>query len=87
VQVDSIKTRVETSACLWFQRLKLESHKLLSTFAINFNLRRHTKVVNGCAFDNRSSLTMSEYMDALVLTQAATSCEVRLTVGWCRLSG
>jgi len=30
---------------LWFQRLKIEYHKLLSTFAFNFNLRRYA---TGC---------------------------------------
>ena len=43
MQVASIKNRVVSCKCLWFQRLKLEYHKLLSTFAIKFNLRRYTK--------------------------------------------
>jgi len=29
--------------------LKLESHQLLSTFAFNFNLRRHTKEIGDLA--------------------------------------
>jgi len=43
VQVDSIKTRVESAP--WFQRLKIKCDKLLSNFAFNFNLRRYTKVI------------------------------------------
>jgi len=41
VHVDSIKIRVETSssARLWFQRLKLQSDELRSSFAFHFNLR------------------------------------------------
>jgi len=43
VQVDGIKPRVESAYGVCNQRLKLESHKLLLTFAFNFNLRRHIK--------------------------------------------
>ena len=35
-----IKTRVETAYGVCNQRLKLERHKLISTLAFNFNLRR-----------------------------------------------
>jgi len=41
VQVDSYRNRVEST--LWFQRLKLAYHKMLSTFAFNFNLRRYNE--------------------------------------------
>ena len=40
VQVDRITTRGE-GAYLWFRCLELEHHKLLSTFAFSFNLRRY----------------------------------------------
>jgi len=43
LQLDGIKPRVESAYGVCNQRLKLKSHKLLSTFAFNFNLRRHTK--------------------------------------------
>jgi len=41
VQVDSINTRVESAN---IQSLKLHYHKLLLTFAFNFNLRRYSWV-------------------------------------------
>jgi hypothetical protein len=41
LQVDSIKTRVESAA--WYQLLKLKYDKLLSSFAFEFNLRRYIK--------------------------------------------
>jgi len=44
VQVDSIKPRLETRTRLRCQRLKLESHKLLSRFAFKCNLRRYNMV-------------------------------------------
>jgi len=46
VQVASIKTCVESAYGLRLQRLKLGYHKLLSTFAFNFNLRHYAKVEN-----------------------------------------
>ena len=42
VQDDSFKTRVESTP--WFQRLKLEYHTMLSTFALYFNLGCYTLV-------------------------------------------
>ena len=39
MQVDGIKTRVESAA--WFQRLKLKYDDLLSSFAFKFNLRHY----------------------------------------------
>ena len=42
VQADSIKTRVECG-CGFSLRLKLEYHKSLSNFALNFNLRCYIK--------------------------------------------
>ena len=41
VLLDSIKTRVETSARLWFSVLKLQYDERLSNFAFSFNLRRY----------------------------------------------
>jgi hypothetical protein len=41
VQVDSVKTRVESA---WFQRLRLKCDKPLSNVAFNFNLRRYSAV-------------------------------------------
>jgi hypothetical protein len=41
VQVDSIKTRVESADIFNFQRLKLSCDELLSSFAFNFTLRRY----------------------------------------------
>jgi hypothetical protein len=41
VQVDSIKTRVESAYGVCNQRLKLKYDKLLSTFAFKFNLRHY----------------------------------------------
>jgi hypothetical protein len=38
VQVDSVRTRVE-SAYEWFQRLKIQYDEPLANFASNFNLR------------------------------------------------
>jgi hypothetical protein len=42
VQLDSIKTRVETRNRPWFQRLKLQYDESLSNFAFNVNLRRYS---------------------------------------------
>ena len=44
VQVDSIKTRVESAYGVCNQRLKVRYHKLLSAFAFNFNMRRYSWV-------------------------------------------
>jgi len=44
MQAGSIKTRVEPSYDACIQRLRLECHKLLSTFAFNFNLCRYSTV-------------------------------------------
>jgi hypothetical protein len=41
VQVDSIKTRVESAYGVCNQRLKLKYDKLLSSFAFKFNLRHY----------------------------------------------
>ena len=43
MQVDSIKTCVDSAYVVCNQRLKLEYHELLSMFAFNFNLRRYTE--------------------------------------------
>ena len=49
VQVDSIKTRVESAfGHLWFQRLKLKHDEPLSNFAFNCNLRHYSlRVLHG----------------------------------------
>jgi hypothetical protein len=51
VQADSIKTRVESACGVCHQRLKAEYHKLLSTFAFNFNLRYYAVGVADCDSD------------------------------------
>ena len=44
VQLDTIKTRVESAPGVCNQRLKLKHDELLSSFAFKFNLRRYTAV-------------------------------------------
>jgi hypothetical protein len=41
VQVDSIKTRVDSAPGVCNQRLKLQCDEPLSNFAFNFNVRRY----------------------------------------------
>jgi hypothetical protein len=43
VQVDSIKTRVESAPDVCNQRLKLKCDEPLSNVAFNFNVRRYTE--------------------------------------------
>jgi len=42
VQVAGFRTRADTSARLWSQRLKLQYEQLLTIVAFKFNLRRYT---------------------------------------------
>ena len=64
MQVDSIKTRVESKAPL-FQRLKLKCDERLSKFAFKFNLRRFTK-----AAAKRAEVAASRAFDNMQLTSA-----------------
>ena len=43
MQLDIVKPRVQTAYGVCNQRLRLESHKLLPTFAFKLNLRRHNE--------------------------------------------
>jgi hypothetical protein len=66
VQVDSIKTRVESAPGVCIQRLKLKCDEPLSNVAFNFNLRHYTEAgflyAGAAAFDGavgRCRLTVS----------------------------
>ena len=61
MQVDSIKTRVDSAPGFWFQRLKLKYDELLSSFAFNFNWRRYTKKMCNTTVTNANIPVNSNY--------------------------
>jgi len=69
---------------LRFQRLKLESHKLLSTFAFNFNLRQHNKGMNMTPLNeaiiiSAESILRNGYRQGLTLVHFSAQLEPCLT--------
>ena len=77
MQVDSIKTRVESGAYgVCNQRLKLLYDELLSNLAFRFNLRRYTMDPAAAAAAGRGLHSSTSRLNV------STFCGIRRVCGW-----